>query len=62
VVDTYDDDLVAGVIDPVQDSIGAASSEVDAGEVSAQWLADPAGVFDQRAGQELDDGRRHRFR
>src|SRR4051794_15698042 len=61
-VDAEDDHLAGGFVDAVQDAVGAATGGMDAGEVSAQGLAHPMRVADQRAREELDDGRRHGLR
>jgi hypothetical protein len=49
------------VSDPVENSIRAAASGPDAGQLLAQWLADAAGLVDQCGGERFDDGFRDRF-
>ena len=61
VLDVDDGDQVPGVVDAVEHTKGAAARRVQTGELAMQWLADPAGIRGQRAGDELDDGCCHSF-
>lgn len=56
VVDSDDDDGVVGVVDAQQDPVIAAAGAVQADEVVAQWLAEPARVAGEGSGDEFDDG------
>ncbi len=48
-IDAYDDDLMAFVVDAVEHSVRPATCGVDAAEISTQGLPDAAGVLDKRA-------------
>lgn len=54
-VDSYDEDGVLGLLDPIDHAIGATAREVVAGEVEHQGLSDPMRILEQRPGGELDD-------
>jgi len=53
VVDAGNGDEVAGVVEAVQDPVGAAAGTALPREVIAQWFADPARVLRQWAVDEL---------
>lgn len=58
--DTENDDLSAIIIDGVENPVGTASSTPDT--LQTKRSAYPPWVLQERAGDEVDDGKRNRFR
>lgn len=56
-MDAVDPHHVRGVVDAVEESVGASSSTVVAGQFASEWLADAARFARQVAESEFDDCR-----
>ena len=59
--DAEDHDLPLSLVDPIQHTIGAPPSGVDAGEVPSKLFADSPWILGKGTSEEPDNGRRHVF-
>ena len=59
--DAEDDHLLCGVVDPVQDAVGAPAGAPQALQFVAQWHADPLRAVQKRPGDQFDDRGRDRL-
>lgn len=53
-VDLEHDRHTGGVVDPVEDPVGATSCGSDAGQMTAQWFVDWWRIGEKGAGEELE--------